>query len=71
MTLTFTGTAVSFIGEKGLDQGQIAWSIDGQAQTTVDTSAQARAAQQVLITSATLSPGSHTLQITKKSRVQP
>jgi hypothetical protein len=70
VTLTFTGTGVSFISEKSSDQGEIAWSVDGQAQGTVDTSMPsgvAPTAQQVLFTSATLPSGSHVLQITKNS----
>jgi hypothetical protein len=68
VTLTFTGTGVSSIGEKDPSQGTVAWSIDGQGQGTVDTSlpaGMAREVQQVLFTSATLAAGSHVLQITK------
>jgi hypothetical protein len=70
VTLTFTGTGVSFISEKYSDEGEIAWSIDGQAQGTVDMSMPSGPqiqAQQVIFTSATLPSGSHVLQITKNS----
>lgn len=68
VTLTFTGTGVSFISEKSSDQGQIAWSVDGQVSQTADTSsAGARQAQQVIFASPTLASGSHVLKITKNS----
>jgi hypothetical protein len=70
VSLAFTGTGVSFIGEKSSDQGQIAWSIDGQSQGLVDTSLPSgspRQSQQVLFTSATLTGGHHVVQVTKSS----
>ena len=70
VTLTFSGTGVSLIGEKSSDQGEVALSIDGVAAGTADTSVpsgSAREVQQVLFTSATLAAGSHTLQVTMNS----
>jgi hypothetical protein len=68
VTLTFTGTSVSFLGELSADQGEVAWSIDGVSQGTANTSApsgSARQVQQVLFTSPALTAGSHTLKVTK------
>jgi hypothetical protein len=70
VSLTFTGTAVTLVGEKSSDQGQIAWSIDGQPLVLADTSVPSgapRQAQQVLFTSATLAVGSHVVKVTKSS----
>lgn len=70
VTFTFTGEAVAFVAEKNSDQGEIAWSLDGQAQGTVDTSlpsGAARQAQQVIFATAALASGSHTVQVTKSS----
>jgi hypothetical protein len=66
---TFTGTSVEVIGEKypSPGQGNVQISIDGGTPVTVSTTAASREAQQVIYTSPTLSPGSHTVTITKES----
>src|SRR5262249_1038862 len=54
VSLTFTGTAVSLLGEKSPDQGAIEWLLDGQSKGMVDTSVPAgapRQVQQVLLSS--------------------
>jgi hypothetical protein len=69
VTVEFTGTGVSLIGEKADDQGAIEWLLDGQSQGMVDTSLPAgspRECQQILLTSPALQPGPHTLQIIKR-----
>ncbi len=70
VTFTFTGTSVAFIGEKNSDQGEVAWSLDGNAEGQVDTSVPSgtpRLSQQVLFSSAVLASGTHVVQVTKSS----
>ena len=65
MTVTFTGTAVQWIGPKNNNGGIADVSIDGTQVATVDTYAAAgKEFQQVLFSQTGLSAGSHTLTIT-------
>ena len=66
-SLTFTGTAVSVIGEKNGDQGQVEIFVDGTSKGLVDTSATTRQAQVVVYSTSGLSVGSHTVQFVKRS----
>ena len=72
MTLTFTGTAVQWIGPKNTNGGIAAVSVDGGAAANVDTYSPAgKLFQQVLYTDSTLSPGTHTLTITVTGNKNP
>ena len=65
MSVTFTGTAVQWIGPKNTNGGIADVSIDGTQVATVDTYAAAgKEFQQVLFSQSGLSAGSHTLTIT-------
>ena len=65
MTVTFTGTAVQWIGPKNNNGGIADVSIDGTQVATVDTYAAAgKEFQQVLFSQTGLAAGSHTLTIT-------
>ena len=65
MTVTFTGTAVQWIGPKNNNGGIADVSIDGTQVATVDTYAAAgKEVQQVLLSQSGLAAGSHTLTIT-------
>lgn len=67
-TFTFNGTAVRWIGQRGLDRAVGAVSIDGGPVTTVDTYASAYADQQALFMASGLAPATHTLTITWNSK---
>ena len=65
VSVTFTGTAVQWIGPKDNNGGIADVSIDGSPAGTVDTySAAGKEFQQVLFSKTGLSAGSHTLTIT-------
>jgi beta-galactosidase GanA len=65
MSVTFTGTAVQWIGPKNTNGGIADVSIDGTQVATVDTyDATGKEFQQVLYSTSGLSAGSHTLTIT-------
>jgi beta-galactosidase GanA len=63
-SVTFTGTAVQWIGPKDNNGGIADVSIDGKQVATVDTYAPSKEFQQVLFSTSGLSSGSHTLTIT-------
>jgi beta-galactosidase GanA len=64
-SVTFTGTAVQWIGPKDNNGGIAEVSIDGQQVATVDTyDAAGKEFQQVLYSTSGLSAGTHTLTIT-------
>ena len=68
VTLTFSGTGVTFVGEEDPSQGDVQWYVDGALEGTADTSlpsGSARQVQQVLFESSLLSAGGHTLKIVK------
>jgi len=66
---TFIGTGVKVYGELYTDQGDVAISVDGGPARTVDTvpSDGQRHADQVIWSDADLSPGQHTVTVTKLS----
>jgi hypothetical protein len=66
-SLTFIGTAVSVIGEKNSDQGQVEIFIDGTSKGLIDTSAATRQSQAVIYSIGGLNPGSHSVQFVKRS----
>jgi Bacterial Ig-like domain len=69
VTYTFIGTGVKVFGEQYVDQGDIGVSIDGGAQTTVNTvpADGQRHSDVAVFTSPTLAPGLHTITVTKLS----
>jgi hypothetical protein len=67
-TLTFTGAAISVIGEKNADQGNVEIILDGVSKGLVNTAATTRQTQQTIYTTAGLDPTvSHTIQVVKRS----
>jgi hypothetical protein len=64
-TITFTGTAITFLSETNSDEGTIGITLDGVAKGTVNANTPQRAAQQHLYSVSGLTPGSHTLTVTK------
>jgi len=64
---TFTGTAISVIGEKNSDQGTVEIVLDGVSKGTVDTSSATRQVQQVIYAATGLAATSHTIQVIKRS----
>jgi len=66
-SLAFTGTGVQVIGETNSDQGNIGITVDGASKGTVSTYSANRAAQQSVYSIQGLTPGSHTITVTKQS----
>lgn len=66
-TFTFYGTGVDVISEKNSDQGDISVSIDGGPPRTVSTYASSRQVQQTIFSAGGLTPGAHTITLTKQS----
>ncbi len=64
-TVTFYGSAISFLTETYSDEGDIGVSLDGVSQGTVDAYTATRSAQQVVYSVSGLTPGLHTLTLTK------
>ena len=64
---TFTGTAISVIGERNSDQGTVEIVLDGVSKGTVDTSSATRQVQQVIYSTTGLAATSHTIQVIKRS----
>ncbi|HEX6520659.1 MAG TPA: beta-galactosidase [Streptosporangiaceae bacterium] len=72
MKVTFTGTAVQWVGPKNNNGGIATVSVDGGPATNVDTFSPAgKLFQQVLYTGSGLSAGSHTLTITVTGNKNP
>jgi beta-galactosidase GanA len=72
MTVTFTGTAVQWIGPKNTNGGIADVYIDGNQVATVDTYSPAgKLFQQVLYSTTGLPAGSHTLTITVSGQKNP
>ena len=69
VTVTFYGSAITFYTETYSDEGDIGVSLDGLSQGTVDAYAATRSAQQVLYSVSGLTPGLHTLTLTKDSGI--
>jgi hypothetical protein len=69
VTYTFIGTKITVYGEENTDQGDIGIALDGGPQTTVDTvpADGQRHANVAVWSSPTLTPGVHTVVITKLS----
>jgi len=67
VTVTFFGSGISYLTEKYSDEGTIAVSLDGASQSTVNANASTRSAQQVLYSISGLTPGLHTVTLTKES----
>ena len=65
-TITFTGTRVRIHGERNSDQGLVEFSVDGGPAVTVDTATPTRFVN-VPVFEADLSPGTHTVTMTKRS----
>ena len=66
-TITFTGTAISFFTETNSDEGDIGITLDGVSKGTVSANTPQRHAQQTLYSATGLTPGQHTLTVTKLS----
>ncbi|MEU6788714.1 alpha-L-fucosidase [Nonomuraea angiospora] len=64
---TFTGTGIDFRSEKYSDQGLVDFYLDGQPQSTVDTTNPTRLSQQLLYSRRDLPYGRHTLKAVKRS----
>jgi hypothetical protein len=62
---TFTGSAISWIGEMNPDMGNVGVYLDGVFQATVNCFSTTRVAQQRLFTATNLSAGSHSLKLVK------
>ncbi|HEY9241461.1 MAG TPA: beta-galactosidase [Streptosporangiaceae bacterium] len=71
MSVTFTGTAVQWIGPKNNNGGIAGVAIDGTQVATVDTYATGKEFQQVLFSKTGLAAGSHTLTITVTGNKNP
>ena len=67
VTLSFTGTGVSFLTETNSDEGDIGVLLDGVQKGTVSANTPERHAQQSVYTVSGLSDGPHTLTLTKVS----
>lgn len=65
VTVTFTGTGISFVTETNSDEGTIAVSLDGTSQGSVNAYATSRHAQQTLYTVSGLPLGRHSLTLSK------
>jgi hypothetical protein len=65
-SLTFTGTGVTFYTETNVDEGTIGVSIDGASKGTVNANTATRSAQVPLYSIGGLSPGQHTITVTKQ-----
>jgi beta-galactosidase GanA len=72
MTVTFTGTAIQWVGPKNNNGGIAAVSVDGGTPVNVDTYDQfGKEFQQVLFSQSGLSTGTHTLTITVTGNKNP
>jgi hypothetical protein len=67
VTVTFYGSAISFLTEKYSDEGTIGVSLDGTAEPAVNANAATRSAQQVVYSVTGLAAGLHQLTLTKES----
>jgi hypothetical protein len=63
VTVSFTGTQISFYGVKDTHYGIGAVSMDNGAETMIDFYAAARAGDQPMWNSGALAPGSHTFKL--------
>jgi hypothetical protein len=68
LTYTFLGTGIKVFGEINSDQGNVGFAVDSGPQQTVDTSTTGgRQSNQQVFGQAGLTPGQHTITITKLS----
>ena len=63
----FTGTGIALFSETYSDEGRMDIYLDEVLQRTVDTTSQARHAQQSVFSTCGLSPGRHTIRAVKRS----
>ncbi|RSM50905.1 alpha-L-fucosidase, partial [Amycolatopsis balhimycina DSM 5908] len=63
----FTGTGIALFSETYSDEGRMDIYLDEVFQRTVDTTSQARHAQQSVFSACGLSPGRHTIRAVKRS----
>ncbi|GGD72523.1 discoidin domain-containing protein [Paenibacillus nasutitermitis] len=69
---TFTGTSISWVGPRGINEGKADVYIDGVLDTSaIDLYASSGQLQQVLYTKTGLSPGSHTIKVVVRSDKNP
>ena len=66
-TITFTGSGISVLTETNSDEGEVGVTLDGVAKPAVDANTPNRQVRQRPYSVAGLSPGSHTLTLTKLS----
>ncbi|HEV3356324.1 MAG TPA: hypothetical protein VG247_05980 [Pseudonocardiaceae bacterium] len=66
-SLTFTGSGITFYTETNVDEGTIGVSVDGVSKGTVNANTATRVAQVPLYSISGLSPGQHTITVTKQS----
>jgi len=64
-TFTFVGTGATFLTETDPSEGDISVAVDGSARAVVSANAERRHAQEPLYVVDGLSPGAHTLTVTK------
>ena len=67
VTLSFTGTSVAFVADKGPGGGTASVTIDGKSAGTVDTTAPFDDPDQTVFTDASLSAGKHTITVTDQA----
>ena len=68
LTYTFLGTGIKVFGEFNSDQGNVGFTVDGGPQQTVDTSTTgSRQSDALVFERLGLTPGQHTITITKLS----
>lgn len=69
---TFTGTSISWIGPKGINEGKADVYMDGVLDASaIDLYASSEQLQQVLYSKTGLSPGSHTIKLVVRSDKNP
>ncbi|KAA2250119.1 hypothetical protein F0L68_38910 [Solihabitans fulvus] len=66
-TFSFNGTAISVLGERNSDQGQVEIVLDGVSKGLVDTSSATRQTRQAIYRATGLGGGQHTVQVIKRS----
>jgi len=66
-TFTFSGTSVALMSEKAANRGNVSISIDGGTPITISETSATTLFQQISFSQSGLSPGTHTLKVTKLS----
>ncbi len=68
VSYTFNGSGIEVLSERNSDEGTANVYLDGSLQQTVNAAASGdRTAQQAIVTITGLTPGNHTIQLTKQS----